>query len=287
MRKYLLFISILFGTTVFAQKVKTVEAEYTYIGSKSESPDECERKALEFAKLKAIADAFGTVVSETNVTHINNSETRSSVDYMSIGGSDVRGEWIETIGEPKYVTDYKDGMPIATVKVKGKIREIVAAKVEFKARMLKNGREDKFQADEFHDNDDLFVSFQTPTAGHVAIYLVDADKQAFRILPYQAQESGSYQVRANKRYVFFSDKDADPQERSIVDHLYMTCERSSELNEIYVIFSPTEFYKAVDSQVKTGLPSQLGEKDFHDWLSKCRKHDTQMAVQSYPMTVKK
>ena len=287
MRQLFILISILCATAVFAQKEKTVVAEYTYVGSKSETIEQAENKALEYAKIQAIANEFGTVVSETNVTRLENTSESSSASYMSIGGSDVRGEWIETLKQPVFETTFQDGMPIVKVTVKGRIREIVSAKVEFKALVLKNGTEDKFASENFRNGDDLFVSFQTPAAGYVAVYLVDNDGQAFCLLPYQSQETGIYPVRSNHRYVFFSEKDAAPQERSMVDHLYMTCERQTELNQLFVIFSPNEFTKAVDNQVSAGLPRQLPEADFHKWMAKCRKQDTQMATQKFTLSLKK
>lgn len=287
MRQLFVLISIFCATAVFAQKEKTVVAEYIYVGSKSETIEQAEHKALEYAKIKAIADEFGTIVSETNVTRLENTAESSNASYLSIGGSDVRGEWIETIKEPEFETTFQDGMPVVKVRVKGRIREIVSAKVDFKSLVLKNGTEDKFASENFRDGDDLFVSFQTPTAGYVAIYLVDNDGQAFCLLPYQNQETGIYPVRANQHYVFFSEQHAAAQERSLVDHLYMTCERPTELNQLFVIFSPNEFTKAVDNQVSAGLPRQLSETEFHKWLSKCRKHDTQMAIQKFALSLKK
>jgi hypothetical protein len=286
MRQLFLFICIFIATAAFSQKEKTVVAEYTYIAPETQSLEQAKRTALERAKVQAIADEFGTVVSETNVTRMENSGDRSNVDFMSVGGSEAKGEWIETIKEPEYDISYQDNMPVIKVRVKGRIREIIAAKIEYKARVLKNGTEDKFESRDFRNGDDLFVSFISPVAGYVAIYLVD-DTNAFCLLPYQNQETGIYPVRANQRYVFFSEKDADPQERSLVDHLYMTCERAYEFNQIYVIFSPNEFTKAVDSQVTAGLPRQLGVEAFHKWMAKCRKQDPKMAPQPFDINLKK
>lgn len=283
MRQVFLLFGIFVATAVFAQKEKTVVAEYTYIGSKSETIEQAEQRALEYAKIKAIADAFGTIVSQTNITHTGNAED----NFMSISGSDVKGEWIETTKEPVFQSSIEDGMPVVKVTVKGRIREIVSAKVDFKSIVLKNGTEDKYASENFRNGDDLFVSFQTPTAGYVAVYLVDNDGQAFCLLPYQNQETGIYPVRANQHYVFFSEQHAAPQERSLVDHLYMTCDRPTELNQLFVIFSPNEFTKAVDNQVSVGLPRQLPETEFHKWLAKCRKHDTQMAIQKFTLSLKK
>ena len=66
------------------------------------SLEEAKRIALERAKIQAIADEFGTIVSQSNTTLVSNRNGESSSDFFSLGGSEVKGEWIETIGQPEY-----------------------------------------------------------------------------------------------------------------------------------------------------------------------------------------
>ena len=77
----------------FAQKVKTVEAEYTYYAPENVSLSEARRFALNQARLKAIGEEFGTIVAQTNLTHIETGD-KSSSRFSSYGSSDVKGEWI-------------------------------------------------------------------------------------------------------------------------------------------------------------------------------------------------
>lgn len=63
------------------------------------------------------------------------------------------------------------------------------------------------------------------------------------MLPYRDQKDGIYKVEANRRYVLFSEKD-DP--RGNVDEYTLEANRSLEHNQVYVIFSPNQFVKAVD-----------------------------------------
>ncbi|MDE6689492.1 MAG: DUF4384 domain-containing protein, partial [Prevotella sp.] len=186
MKHTLLFLSIIFTIPVFSQKMKTVEGEYTYHAPENVTLEEAKLTALDRAKIQALADEFGTIVSQTNSTHIQNGNGKSDIDFLSIGGSEVKGEWIETTGEPQYHISYDQGMLVVKVSVKGKAREIVSAQMEIKTKVLRNGTEDKFESDEFHDGDDLYLSFISPVSGYLAVYLVDAEQKAFCLLPYQS-----------------------------------------------------------------------------------------------------
>ena len=200
MRQFVLLLLSIFCSAVSAQKVVTVGAEYIYHVPENVTLESAKRTALDRAKIQAIADEFGTIVSQSNTTRIDNKNGSSQVDFLSIGGSEVKGEWIETIGEPEYVISYEQGMLVITCRVKGKAREIVAAQIEFKAKVLRNGTEDKLEDDNFRSGDDLYLSFQSPIKGNLAVYLVDADRQAFCLLPYRNQTEGIYPVKANLPY---------------------------------------------------------------------------------------
>ena len=271
---------------VFAQKMLTVDAEYTYRAPEDVSLSMAKQTALERAKIQAIADAFGTIISETNTMRMSNKNGRSDVDFMSIGGSDVKGEWLETIGTPQYQINYDGETLVVNVKCKGKIREIVANEVDFQVKMLRNGTDDRSESDVFFSGDNFYVSFTSPIAGYVAIYLVDVGNMACCLLPYQAQQDGIYSVKANQRYVFFNEDYAQPIERNIVDRYTLTTIFPVEQNQVYIIFSPQPFVKAADAVGKGQLRELKGD-EFQKWLAKCRKRDASMSVKMIPIAIKK
>ena len=277
---------LLFLPATFAQKLKTVEAEYTYYALENVTLEHAKRIALERAMIQALADEFGTIVTQQNATRVENRSGQSDVDFLSIGGSEVKGEWIETIGEPIYNIRYEGNMLVVVCKVKGKAREIVSAGIDFQAKILRNGTDDKFESNQFRSGDDLYLSFQSPVSGYLAVYLVDADDQAYCLLPYRSQTDGIYSVKANQHYLFFNIKEAPQQERSYVDEYVMTCEHEAEHNQLYVIFSPNQFVKASDNATDDRLPRELNNTDFQRWLAKCRKHDIDMNLQMIPIIIK-
>ena len=97
MRVVLVFLLVLAPLLpAFAQKVKTVECEYVYHAPENMTLENAKRTALERAQIQAIANEFGTVVSQTNITNLSG----SGVDFQAIGMSEVKGEWIEDIDKP-------------------------------------------------------------------------------------------------------------------------------------------------------------------------------------------
>ena len=262
-----------------AQKTERVTATYTYYAPEHVSIEEARRVALQRAQLQAIADAFGTIVTQTNATTVRNENGKSDVSLLSLGASEVKGEWLRTDGEPEYEIAYEDGMLAVTVRVKGVIREIVNAAVDFQARVLCNGTEDRFEQDRFRNGDDLYLSFQSPVDGYLTVYLLDAEGTAYCLLPYRGDTGGRVAVKGNRRYVFFSVDDVPAGEQGMVDEYVMTCGNGKELNQIYVIFSPQLFTKAVDYAGEGVQPRELPYEEFQQWLFNCRKQDREMRVE--------
>ena len=206
-----------------AQKIEKVHGEYTYHVPDNVSLEEGKRTALECAKIQALADAFGTLVSQNNSTIVRNENEKSSVDFLSIGGSNVKGEWIETIGEPKLDIFYESNMLTIKVTIDGKAREIKNAAIDFEAKLLRNGTEEKYESDEFRNGDDLYLYFKSPINGYLAVYLLDENTlQVFCLLPYKSSGEPAYKIVHDKPYVFFSCQKAEENPNE-VDEYTMTC----------------------------------------------------------------
>lgn len=287
-KKYLCcFICIVFSICSFSQKIKTVDGEYTYVVPENVNLDKAKYIALERLKIQLIEEEFGATVSQSNSTLVKNNNGKSDVDFVSIGGSEVNGEWIETIGTPRYNIYYENNMLVVSVKAKGRIREIISTAVDVKSLVLRNGIEDRFESDTFKSGDDLYISFQSPTNGYLVVYLVDTEQRAFCLLPYQNMKEGFFNVEANKRYILFSTQTAASELKPYVDEYTMTCTHDQEINQLYVIFSTSPFVKAIDDKLEKELPRELSNEDFQKWLAKYRTRDTNMVVKKTTITIRK
>lgn len=248
MRKLFLSVFLWASLSALAQDVRTVEAEYFYVVPEDVSLAAGKKTALDHAKIQAIADAYGTVVSQTNTMRMANRNGTASMDFLSIGGSDVKGEWIETIGEPLYDISYDSGQLMVHVKAKGRIREIVSNGIEFH----KQGCCAMARRTALSRRNSITGIISTCRSHHQWLAMSpftrrDVGNDAVCLLPYQQQQEGIYEVKANQRYVFFSVEDAPPVEKSLVDLYNMTSLYPVEQNHVYVIFSPQPFVKASDN----------------------------------------
>ena len=289
MKRYLIALFALVGFLQLpAQALKRVSGECIYHFPENISPEEGKRMALERLKTQLIADEFGTVVAQTNTTFVENTNGISSVDFQSHGASEVKGEWIETIGIPEYSVSFEQNMLVVKVRVEGKIREIKSAKADFDAKILCNGTEDSFERSDFKNDDRIYVSFTSPTDGYVAIYLIDSKREANCLLPYPEDADGKVFVKHGKRYVFFSrdEKHKSGEDTTHKREYHMTCGDGMESNFVYIIFSPKAFTKANDKEIDENLPQMLSYTDFQDWLSRCRRRDKDMVIEVRQITVK-
>ncbi len=268
---FLLIILLLALHPLCAQRVEKVSGTYTYHAPENVTQEEAKRIALERAKLQAIADKFGTIVSQSNSTMVKNENGESSTRFFSLGGSEVKGEWIETIGQPQYEISYDGGILVVQASVHGRAREVVSSGIDLDVKVLCNGTEERFAAEEFKDGDALYLSFKSPVDGYLAVYLLDEAMQTFCLLPYPHQGTGAYRIQHDKTYVFFS-KEHDEVHESEVEHYLLTAEKSCETNTLIIVFSPNEFVKPNAKSSSDLLPYQLPYKDFQKWLGKlCRK----------------
>lgn len=280
MKRYLLLCLIAISPSFSkAQKTHSICGEYTYHAPSNISKDEAVRIAIDRARLTALADEFGTLINQNNMTLLKNEGGKSTTDFKSISESEVKGEWIEDTKEPETQVSYEQGMLVVRAKVCGKAREIVRAAASFSAKLLRNGTEDKHESNSFKDKDDLYLSFQSPINGYLAVYLADEDRNVFCLLPYAKEDDGQVEIKHGLGYLFFDARSASEEKKAVVDELTITCSKDIENNQIYIIFSPSRFVKANDKQKDNNLPRELPFVDFQRWLTRNRNIDKDMQVE--------
>ena len=277
------------SATLSAQKTVRICGEYTYYAPENVTLEQARRIALEQAKLEALARQFGTAIHSTTVLTKREDGKNADERFFQLSASDVKGEWLETQGEPAYdKVRYENNLQVVKASVCGKAREVVGAGVDFSAKVLRGGTEARFESGEFKHNDDIFLLFRSPTDGYLAVYLIDAEQTAFCLLPYMGDPTGRVRVKSGRDYIFFSEKHAAPAEKAMVTEYVLTCKSAEEQNSLYVIFSPNEFTKANDSRASSELtlPRELPFDEFQKWLLKNRQRDKDIKVEVKTLTIK-
>lgn len=290
-RSVVLLLLVCVTAFCVAGDIVRVATIYEYVSNNpNEGPEQAKINAFVAAKQKALEERFGLDVSKiTNTLQINRNdgkEVKSSSNVFSVGEVAVRGEWIETISEQVLSQSYVNGFWVVKVRVDGRARNYSTEKADIQYTFLKDV-DDMDAPVAFRDGSDLFLRFISPIAGQLCVYLVDETQNAYCLLPYMNNQTGSQRIDANKEYIFFSTKyDND------ADEYTLNSERSLEHNAIYLVFSPNDFTKAVDKQGGKNfrdeqLPRELSYEALMKWLAKNQTCDENMVVRREVVTIRK
>ena len=287
----LIICALLICLVSFAGDIKHISITYEYISDNpNETPEQAERTAIQMAQQKALEENFGLdVVGITSTMQRNRQEGQhvsSTSDVFSLRETSVRGEWTETTSQKVLNKIFERGFWHVKVYIAGRARNHSTEKPEIHYAFINNAH-DKQNRDQYYDGDDIFLRFTSPISGALCVYLVDAEQNAYCLLPYQYNTVGYQPIEANKDYLFFSEI-VDPN----ADEYTLNTMQSSEQNVLYVIFSPNTFTKAVDQQAGKNwrdeqLPRQLSYEDLMKWLARNQTRDENMVVRREVITIRK
>ena len=287
----LIIYTILICLVSFAGDIKHINITYEYISDNpNETPEQAERTAIQMAQQKALEEHFGLdVVGITSTMQRNRQEglqVSSTSDVFSLRETSVRGEWIETTSQKVLNKIFEKGFWHVKVYIAGRARNHSTEKPEIQYTFINNAH-DKQNRDQYYDGDDIFLRFTSPISGALCVYLVDAEQNAYCLLPYQSSTIGYQKIDANQEYLFFSTS-TDPN----ADEYTLNTMQSSEQNALYVIVSPNTFTKAADQQAGKNwrdeqLPRQLSYEDLMKWLAKNQTRDENMVVRREVVTIRK
>ncbi|MDO4526194.1 MAG: DUF4384 domain-containing protein [Bacteroidales bacterium] len=288
MRAFLICFMVLSAVAIYAKKKVTVECSYSFVVPEHINIEQAKTIALERAKQKSIADEFGTIVSQSTTTYLSSQNEKSSTAFTSIGNTEVKGEWIETIGEPVYEVKCDNNMLIVEVSVKGKIREIERSRINVLAQVLRNNAKSPNEETDFVEGDDMFLRFKSPADGFLLVYLIDrSEGKAYCLLPYSQSFDIAQSIERDRSYVFFSVTDAAVEEKRIVDEYKMTSISEMDMNDLVIIFSPNEISKVNSVLAHQQLPRVTELAEFEKWLSNIRVQDEKIQVINKFLTIKK
>ena len=290
-RTSLIICVLLICLVSFAGDIKHISITYEYISDNpNETPEQAEQTAIHMAQQKALDEHFGLdVVGITSTMQRNRQEGQqvsSTSDVFSLRETSVRGEWIETTSQKVLNKIFEKGFWHVKVYIAGRARNHSTDKPEIHYAFINNAH-DKQNRDQYYDGDDIFLRFTSPISGALCVYLVDAEQNAYCLLPYQSSAIGYQKIDANQEYLFFSTS-TDPN----ADGYTLNCMQSSEQNALYVIFSPNTFTKAADQQAGKNwrdeqLPRFLSYEDLMKWLARNQTRDENMVVRREVVTIRK
>lgn len=294
--KYLAVSFLITFVTLSAASDDKVTATGHYYAPLSMPPLKARQEAINRAQIDAIRNAYGTSVAETSLAIQGSGIAGERDSYYAVGECDVRGEWIETIGDTIWNIVPKERETLYEVTLKGRIREIKGGRADLDVRLLFNGTDkdkDVIRNATYKVGDYMYIYFRSPIDGYLACYLGDDDEALTMqcLVPYDGMKDGVFPVEAGKEYILFSREDADESLRPLTRRLKMNARNDADINQVYLIFSPNKFVKAADNialsktavDPKTGkeismMPRQTDFATFQKWLAKNRRHDKDLQI---------
>lgn len=292
MRHLMIGLLLWLPTALLSQEVVELAGSYNYYPPTNVCLEQARSIAIERARVQALADTFGTLIDSYQSTVSRNGED-SRLDYYCLTESMVKGEWLTDTQVPVLEESMENGILLVSAQVWGTAREIVANSVDVKAKVLRNGVEDRFEDQDFNQGDALYLSFSTPIQGYLSVYLLDEDGNAYCLLPYQDDQEGAFFVRANHRHVFFA-KSSAMQRTGGEEYMLNADNGSSSQLMLYVLFSPHRFVKAHDNEAEEQVlsdgvwyetPRHLSMEEFNRWLLRQRLADRDFQVALTPLQV--
>lgn len=269
----------------FAQNTKTVTGTYLYYAPENISLEEAKHIAINRAKIEAVSEAFGTLITKNNSTIISNVNGKSENSFFSIGGSEVKGEWIETTKQPEFDIKYIQGTLVVKATLEGVVRELPKNYLTISSYILRNGTTQKYESDNFRNGDDMYLSFSAPTNGYLIAYMYDeTTNMVVCLLPYISDNAiGNVPIKGGQQYLFF--KKTTPYD-AIDEYTLITNSEKPEFETLYLIFSTSPIYTIShditnDDEGLRFIPY----KRFNKWLVECRKK-MDVTVKEYTLLIK-
>lgn len=280
MRNIILIFCIFFSNIISIAKPTEKESVGVgvYYGTRNDSPETCRNAALEMARIEAIREAFGTIISQSIQSFAIENNGKSDNKFLSLSSSDVCGEWLKDLSEPKFEVEYNSNNTLTvTCRVKILCRELVNECPSFRTETLRGVPDKKYAATEYNDGDDIYLWFSPSADGFIQVYLADESGMVAGILPYDGSEIKEVRVKGGEEYIFFS-KATSPIEFGQAKRYQAYTEQSVEFNKLYVMFSTEPFAPPIMKKPRRSLPPMLTIKDFTEWRVQNQRRNPKLGI---------
>lgn len=278
MRKVLSIALLLIASSAFADDSRVVDAFYCYVIPDNCSQSEAKGIAIERAITEALANEFGTTIHAETMSEVSNIGEKSATNIWRLGSSVVKGQWIETIGEPRFKFLSDGANLVVEVRMKGRVIPIADRHIDLQVETQRFSKDGVFVAQHFQSGDQLELSFTSPVDGNLLVFLSDEDGIVSQLLPFPQQSTGAFNIKEGKKYLFFRDS-----KESWAEQYQLTTTEDMERNLLYVIFSPNHIVKPVTT-FASGIRF-LAEDAFRRWLGNQRNIDKELQIRTIPLTI--
>ena len=279
-----IIIVIAISLNIYAQDVRSVDIEYTYIAPETMAPTVAKRIALERAQLQAIINEFHTTYNQSNFTVID-SKQEDEITFKSYLTSDISGEWIATTKEPTYSIELIDNLQKVTVCISGKVREIPKSRAQIDL-ILCNNTSTPYHTTTFHNGESLFLKCRSSLDGYTMVFIEDEDGNVLRLLPFSTNNGSCHKIKKGEEYTFFMDRN-DAHDLNLIggESISISASHDNELNILSFIYSPTLINQPIYDNNASAFET-IPSSRFQKWISKLRASNPELIVKQTPIIIK-
>jgi hypothetical protein len=281
---------------LIAQKKTKVKAHYTLLLEDNDCIGEFKQKVINGAKIKALADKFGTLISQGTDLSVKNKNEAVDTHFQLLQMSEVKGEWIETTQE-KLIWELREEKEqqqhlYLTCQIEGFAIEKRHLIPNFEIITSKCESSKECASTVFKEGDNFFVLFKSPTNGYLSIFWKE-ENEVFRLFPYTTSqlEMGGMKIEENKNYWIFSSKEfhnfpeINPRE---VDEMNLSTNGKDRLFcELIVVFAEQPFLKPMLSERESDGIKTLTDNELNKWLAKNKLHVDSFQEKRIYITIEK
>lgn len=282
MKPILFAVSIAWLSTMpfhaLAQRSVTTKGTSQVRMESNMTKEQARDKAEDLAMINAVENAFGTYIEQDADIKVDN----GSVSYNIIGTTKVKGEWLRTrkkefkedIQEQLDNDQRKEKIIWVRCNIEGEVRKIRSkANLEIfslSCPML------NCATTTFFDKQNFLLYFKSPVDGYLSVFMDENSETTRRLFPYLNQGNESaVKIEGDKPYWLFTNSNNLNRFASKADEIELYTYSTIEYNNVYVLFSPTTYYKPIltdavllpDGYV---LPKAISTFKFQEWLFECR-----------------
>ena len=276
-----------------AQETREAEAYYTMVLSRTATMEQTEALCTEQARLRAIGEAFGYVVSETTVGNVSDENGRVTDAFSVLTRTSVRGEWLRDKEAPRIEWTW-DGRELSVqVVVKGIIRSNSReGRTEVVFYPCTAGEPTAEQIN-FRHGQSLLARFRAAGDGYLSVFYVDVAKgEAYRVFPAPAYASLDHlEVKAQQEYLLFSRSHSKQFEGypATLDLVLEVPEGKQQgMDELVAVYAPHPYKKPMlTGQHTAGALPSLRAADLEHWITELRTSSGEIVVKRTTLTIVK
>ena len=290
MRFLIALIFTLSTSLILAQKEKDVKASYSMELPKNITMEQLEQRCIEQARLKAIGDAFGLVLSETTVDNAQESAAGYVGSFAVLTKTNVQGEWLRDKSEPLLNWEPSGKTLKLTATVSGVIREFPKTGKSRVVIHLSNDRYMTNEVSQFKNGQDLFASFQTSSKGHLSVFYIDhSTEEVYRLIPSATgNDLNSIEVQADKVYELFQTTSPFPENKSIPSlELGLPAGKDIQMDELVFVYSPKDIRKPSLTYNAEAKMYVMGLGEFEQWKTSSAQSNPEAVIKSMAISIVK